>query len=149
VYNVARGLLWGDLDNDGGVDLVVTSIGGPVRVFRNVAPQRGHWLAVQARVPCPTDAKKERDAIGAEVTVHVGGEKFARLIYPTESYLSSNDLRAHFGLGTHAKYDKIAVVWPNQAREEFPGGACDQQLTLRQGSGKSLPKDTLKTPGRP
>src|SRR5207244_2522372 len=60
--NVARGLAVGDLNGDGALDLVVTEIGGPARILRNIAPQRGHWLMVRA-----VDPALKRDAIGAEV----------------------------------------------------------------------------------
>ena len=64
---VYRGMAWGDLDNDGAVDLVVTSIEGPVKVLKNIAPKKGHWLGVRA-----IDPKWKRDAIGARITLQLG-----------------------------------------------------------------------------
>jgi hypothetical protein len=69
---VTRGLAWVDLDGDGAMDLVTTSIEGPARVYRNVAPKAGHWLIVRA-----FDPNLKRDAIGALVTVIAGGRPFA------------------------------------------------------------------------
>jgi hypothetical protein len=63
-WNVARGLAVADIDDDGAPDLLVSSIGGRARLFRNVAPDRGHWLKVRA-----IDPKRKRDAYGAEVRV--------------------------------------------------------------------------------
>jgi hypothetical protein len=130
--NVARGLAVGDLDGDGALDLLVTTIGGRARLFRNVAPRHGHWLLVRA-----TDPKLHRDAYGAEVRVCAGGRTWQRLVSPAESYLCSNDSRVHFGLGPAERFDAVEVTWPDGTREEFPAGAADQVLTLRKGEGRS------------
>src|SRR5205807_4201458 len=74
---VGRGLAVGDFDNDGAPDLLITEIGGQARLLRNVAPGRGHWLAVRALLP-----QQKRDAYGAEVTVRAGGKAFWRLLNP-------------------------------------------------------------------
>jgi hypothetical protein len=129
--NVARGLAVGDIDGDGALDLLVTTAGGRARLFRNVAPGRGHWLLVRA-----VDPVLRRDAYGAEVRVRAAGRTWQRLINPAESYLSSNDCRAHFGLGSAASVEAIEVTWPDGVREVFPGGPADQVLTLRKGQGR-------------
>jgi hypothetical protein len=131
---VARGLAVGDLDNDGGSDLLVTRIAAPARVYRNIAP-RGHWLTV--RVVEPTLGG--RDAYGAEVTVTAGGHRQIVWVNPSQSYLCSNDPRAHFGLGSATRVDGINVVWPDGSEEQFAGVAADQIITLRKGSGQRVP----------
>jgi hypothetical protein len=131
--NVGRGLAVGDLDNDGALDVVITAIAGPVQVYRNVAPKQGHWLTVRA-----LDPALRRDAYGAELTVLAGGRRFIRTVNPGGSYLSHNDVRAHFGLGRAERVDAIQVRWPNGEREEFPGGAVDQHLVLRKGEGRPM-----------
>jgi hypothetical protein len=128
---VSRGLAVGDLTGDGALDLLVTSIAGPARLFRNVAPDRGHWLLVRAIDP----ALGGRDAYGAEVTVVDGERRWWRLINPGHSYLCSNDARAHFGLGSAHHVDAFHVVWPDGKRETFPGLDTDQVVVLRKGSG--------------
>jgi hypothetical protein len=128
---VGRGLACGDIDNDGAPDLLVTSTGGPAKLFRNVAPRRGHWLTVRAIDP----AAGGRDAYGAEITVQVGGRRWWRLVQPAYSYLCSNDPRAHFGLGGVTAVESIQVVWPDGTEEEFGGGAVDRLLVLRKESG--------------
>ncbi len=128
---VGRGLASGDLDNDGALDLLVTSAGGPAQLFRNVAPRRGHWLVIRALLP----AQGGRDACGAEIIVQAGGRRWWRLAHPSFSYLSSNDPRVHFGLGPVATVDSIQVLWPDGSTENFPGGPADRALVLRQGTG--------------
>jgi hypothetical protein len=129
--NVARGLAVGDIDGDGALDLLVTTIGGRARLYRNVAPARGRWLMVRA-----VDPKLQRDAYGAQVRVRAGGRTWQRLINPGESYLSSNDCRAHFGLGSAASVEAIEVTWPDGAREEFPGGPADGVREIHKGQGR-------------
>jgi hypothetical protein len=128
--NVARGLAWGDVDGDGAVDLLVTTVGGPARLYRNVAPKRGHWLLVRA-----VDPALKRDACGAEVRVRAGGRSFLRVIGPAASYLCSGDVRAHFGLGPAERVEGIEVVWPDGTRETFEGRPADQAVTLEKGKG--------------
>jgi hypothetical protein len=128
---VSRALVSGDIDNDGALDLLVTAIAGPARLYRNVAPKRGHWLLVRA-----VDPALKRDAYGAEITVEAGGRRWMRWINPGSSYLCSNDPRAHFGLGAAQRVDSIQVVWPDGSEETFPGRAADQLVVLRRGEGK-------------
>ncbi len=135
VPHVGRGLAVGDFDNDGAPDLLITEIGGRARLLRNVAPARGHWLAVRAVLPTA-----RRDAYGAEVTVRAGGRSYWRLLNPGYSYCSSNDPRGHFGLGPSARYEAIDVLWPDGRAETFPGGPADRQVELRQGEGTPNPK---------
>jgi hypothetical protein len=129
---VARGLAYGDVDGDGALDLLMTTVAGPARLFRNTAPQRGHWLMVRA-----IDPKLKRDAYGAEVTVLAGGRRQRRWANPGSSYLCSNDPRVHFGLGTAERVESIDIVWPDGSDESFPGRTADQVVTLYKGETKS------------
>jgi hypothetical protein len=128
--NVARGLAVGDVNGDGALDLLVTTAGGPARLYRNVAPDRGHWLLVRA-----TDPGLRRDAYGATVRVRAGERSWVRLINPCDSYLCSSDVRAHFGLGAVRQVDQIEVLWPDGSTETFPGGGVDRVVELPKGSG--------------
>ena len=130
---VARGLAWGDYDGDGAVDLLVTTIAGPARLYRNVVPGRGHWLMIRLLDP----AHGGRDAYGAEVSVQAGQRRWLGMVNPGQSYLCSGDPRVHFGLGRADRVDALHVVWPDGAEESFPGTAVDRVLTLRKGEGKS------------
>jgi hypothetical protein len=118
------------LGNDGGLDLLVSSIGAKARIFRNVAP-RGNWLLVRAIDP----AAGGRDAHGAKITVRAGERSHMRWCNPGSSYASSNDPRAHFGLGAAAQVDAIEVLWPDGTEERFAGVAANQSIVVRKGSG--------------
>src|SRR5581483_6002078 len=130
---VYRGLAVGDLNDDGALDLLVTSIAGPVRLFLNTVLARGHWLQVRALEGTPC-----RDAHGAEVTVRADSRRWINWVNPGSSYLCGSDPRAHFGLGSLERFDSIEVHWPDGSRELFPGGKADQQITLRKGTGRSV-----------
>jgi enediyne biosynthesis protein E4 len=129
---VGRGLACGDIDNDGALDLLAVCTGAPARLFRNIAPQRGHWLMIRAIEP----ACGGRDAYGAEITLEAGGRRWVRLVQPGYSFLVSNDPRVHFGLGALTAVDRIHIVWPEGQEEVFAGGPVDRSVVLQKGSGK-------------
>jgi enediyne biosynthesis protein E4 len=131
VPGVYRGLAVGDLGNRGALDLVVTEVAGPARLYRNVVPRRGNWLVVRA-----LDPATKRDAYGAEVTVEAGQRRFTRWVNPGTSYLSSNDPRAHFGLGSVERVDRIRVIWPDGSQETFAGQPANRHVSLRKGEGQ-------------
>lgn len=134
-WNVGRGLVAADFDNDGGIDLLVVPVGARARLFRNVVPDRGHWLKVRV-----VDPNRNRDAYGAEVRVRAGGREYFRVVSPAESYLCSGPAVAHFGLGSHSHIDAIEVLWPTgdaKTPEVFPGGSVDREIVLRRGEGRS------------
>jgi hypothetical protein len=130
--NVGRALAMGDLRNDGGLWLVSSGLADRVRLFRPIA-NKGHWLLVQA-----IDPRYRRDALGAEVRVSACGKQQVRTIHTSASYLCNNDPRAHFGLGSIDKIDRIEVRWPDGVFEEFPGGAADRLVKVKYGSGKRI-----------
>jgi enediyne biosynthesis protein E4 len=130
---VYRGLAVGDVDGDGALDLLVTQVAGPARLYKNVAPKRGHWLLVRA-----VDPALKRDAYGAEVRVRAGGRRWVGWVNPGQSYLCSNDPRVHFGLGGARRVDDLSVRWPDGSREVFPGGRADRVVELRKGAGKPV-----------
>jgi hypothetical protein len=134
VPGVYRGLCYGDVDGDGAVDLLVTAAAGRARLYKNVAPRRGHWLLIRA-----LDPALRRDAYGAEITVYAGGKRRRCWINAGSSYLCSNDPRGHFGLGTAEQVEKIEVLWPDGTEETFPGGAADRMVVVRKGEGKPKP----------
>jgi hypothetical protein len=133
-FNVARGLVCADFDGDGAPDLLVTALGDRVRLFRNVAPNRGNWLTVRA-----VDPKRNRDAYGAVVRVRAGGREYVRWVNPAESFLCSGSPVVHFGLGTAAAVEWVRVTWPDGEpglTESFPSGPVNRSVTLKRGEGR-------------
>jgi hypothetical protein len=130
---VSRGLVVGDLRNVGALDLVTTEIAGPARLFRNVAPKRGHWVVIRA-----LDPRLKRDAYGAEVVVRAGDRRWWRLVNPGSSFACSNDPRVHVGVGAVERIDAIEVLWPDGLRESFTNQPVDHHLVLRRGEGRRL-----------
>jgi len=129
---VGRSLAVGDIDNDGAPDLVLCTVAGPARLFRNVCPNRGHWLKIRLLLP----EQGGRDAIGAEPVVVANGKGHWALAQPATSYLVSNDPAIHFGLGAATKVDRVEVLWPDGTKETFGEAAVDKLLVLRKGATK-------------
>jgi hypothetical protein len=134
---VWRALATGDVRNEGALWLLATAVGGPARLYKNVAPDRGNWLVVRAY-----DAARKRDALGAEVTVTAGGRRWVRTAHADGSFACSSDPRAHFGLGSVQRIDHVDVVWPHdlegRRKERFEGGPVNRHRVLEQGRGKPL-----------
>lgn len=121
----SRGLAFGDIDNDGDIDLLVSNEGGPARLYRNDLENKNHWLVIRV-----IDSKLHRDAIGAEITVTANGKRFLRQVMPGYSYCSSNDVRVHFGLGSAASVDSIEIRWPDGTTKKYAGVAGNQIITI-------------------
>jgi len=130
---VYRVVMVGDLDNDGAADLITTRVDGLARVYRNIAPNRGHWVTVRAY-----DPTLKRDAYGAELTVRAGPHQYSRWMNPSYSFACSNDARAHVGLGTADRIDDFRIVWPDGTEEVFDGTPADRVVTLRKGEGRPI-----------
>ncbi len=133
IEEVSRAAAFGDIDNDGAIDIVVTNNNGPVRLLRNQAGARRHWLIVKLESP-----KLNRFAIGARVAVvRRGMDTQWRRVHSDSSYLSANDVRVHFGLGDKPEIEAVLVHWPDGAKERFDGIQSDRIVKLRQGTGKA------------
>jgi hypothetical protein len=127
---VSRGLAVGDIDNDGDFDLLVSNNGQDAELLRNDGGNRANALVVRLRGRSPNT-----DAIGARVRVISGSRTQFRDVKAGSSYLSQNDLRAHFGLGSAARADRVEVKWPSGATETFADVAANEIVTIDQGKG--------------
>lgn len=112
---LGRGVAWGDLDDDGRIDLVISHTNAPAVLLRNTTPTDHHWLGVRLR------GKKPHDPIGARVTLTIGDRKLLRVVKGGGSYLSTGDRRLVFGLGKATEVAELEVRWPDGARQSFSG----------------------------
>lgn len=124
----ARGAGFGDLDNDGKVDVVVSHLNEPVSVLRNIAATEGrHWLGVELI------GKQNRDVVGARIVLESGPSPQSRFVKGGASFASTNDRRMIFGLGTESKVNKVTVYWPGGGVQEYTGLPADDYWRLVEG----------------
>ncbi|MGH9350307.1 MAG: CRTAC1 family protein, partial [Vicinamibacterales bacterium] len=126
----SRAAAFGDVDGDGGLDILVVNRDAGAHLLRNVAPKRGHWLIVRVV------EEHGRDALGAELTLTAGARRIRADVRAAYSYLASNDPRVHVGLGTVTRVDGITVRWPDGMREAFGPFDADRVVTIRRGHGR-------------
>ena len=124
---VSRGLAVGDLDNDGRLDLVINDLDGEAQVLHNEMTGAGHWLLVALR-----GRGLNTDAVGALVSVRAGATTQTRLVRSGTGYLSQDDMRLHFGLGTATRVDSLEVRWPDGATTRLQDVKVDEVLEIRQ-----------------
>ncbi len=127
VKTVARGACFADYDNDGKVDAFVVNLGAPAELLHNVTPNSGHWIALKLK-----GTKSNRDGIGAVVEVEAGGHVQTAQRVAGSGYLSQDDDRLHFGLGSISKIDKLIVRWPSGRIQVLENVAPDRVLTVEE-----------------
>lgn len=123
-----RGSAFVDLNNDGFMDVVVTSLNQTPRILLNSADNGNHWLLIQA-----TGRKSNRDAIGTKIKVSTpSGRTLYNHITVSVGFMSSSDRRLHFGLGSEKSVASMEVQWPNGTVQTFTDIAADQILKLEE-----------------
>jgi len=129
--SVGRGAAFGDLFNDGRVDVVINAVDHAPVLLRNVSADHHHWVELQL-IGGP---KSPRDAVGATVYLTSGGIRQRGDVLSGGSYLSSNDFRLHFGLGDSTTIDAIEIHWPSGEVEQRKLSSVDRIFTVTEGKG--------------
>jgi hypothetical protein len=131
---VARGAAFGDVDNDGDMDVLVGSNNGPLELLINDVGNRQHWIGIRA-----IGRAQPRDMLGARVgVVRADGRTVWRRVRSDGSYASANDPRVLVGLGAAAGVTRVRIAWPGGRTEEWTGVAPDRWTTLEEGSGRPV-----------
>ena len=130
-----RGAAFGDYDNDGDVDVVVTNVHERADLFRLDTKGTHHWLLLKL-----VGTRSHRNAIGARVRAVRGATVQVEEVRGGGSYISQNDLRVHFGLGDAARVDRIEVRWPSGLVESWADVPDDRILELVEGTGTAAEK---------
>lgn len=145
--NFSNGAAYGDLDNDGDLDLVVSNNNAPLGVFRNqsVEKLKTHFLRVKLK-----GTGKNPHAIGAKVYIHQKGQIQYLQQMPNRGFQSSSDLNLVFGLGANPLIDSLTVIWPDDKTQSFKNIKGDVELTLNYTDAKNIWKlpapQTVKSP---
>ena len=136
---VGRGMAVGDLDNDGRLDAVVSTNGGAAHILHNETATTNHWLTLLL-----VGHKSNRDAIGAEIKVTTPHGAQYWTVSTAGSYLSSNDKRAHFGLGPDPEATTVEIRWPSGIQQKLEHVAGDRQVRVDEPTAQA---SHSRTPG--
>ncbi len=131
VVVVGRGAAFGDLFNNGKIDVVMNNMDGVPVLLKNVNPDHHHWVDLKL-IGGP---RSPRDAVGTTVYLTAAGIRQRGDVLSGGSYLSSNDLRVHFGLGDATTVDSVDIHWPSGAREKVKLPSVDRIFTIEEGRG--------------
>ena len=128
---VSRGVAFGDIDNDGDIDLIIGDLDGPPQLLRNDGANANNSIIIKT-----VGVKSNRSGIGARVTVVSGDLTQLDEVRSGDSYISQSDLRLHFGLQKRTKVDSIQVLWPSGVIDKVSGVGVNRIVTIKEGQGK-------------
>ena len=127
--SVLSTVAFGDLNNDGLVDIAVNCNNGPPLILRNRANRDNHWLSLNL-----IGSVSNRDAIGTKVRLVCDGIQQTRFVSTAGSYISASDKRVHFGLGTGKTAESVELTWPSGTVQRLESVPVDQILSVREPS---------------
>ena len=127
---VARGAAFADIDNDGDLDVLVTTNHGPAYLYRNDLRNGNRSIRFRLR-----GTRSNRDAIGATVRLYAGGERFSRLVRSGSSYLSQSELPVTFGVGRRDRIERAVILWPSGREEEYKNLRAGRRYVCIEGEG--------------
>lgn len=136
----SRGLALGDFWSDGRVSIVINNMNARPSLLVNSVRSANHWIGLKT-----VGTRSNRDGIGARITVTAGKRKMIDEVRSGSSYISQNDLRVHFGLGSATKMDSVEIRWPSGLVERFEDLRVDAIHTLKEGSGRAIDPDVKKS----
>jgi len=140
----SRGLAVGDLWNDGKLSAVVSNMNAPPSLLVNQMRSPNHWIAFHT-----IGTTSNRDAIGARIMVKAGGRLLVNEVRSGSSYISTSDMRVHFGLGAASKLESVQIRWPNGATEQFANLKIDQINDVKEGTGVAVLLDEKNNEKKP
>lgn len=126
---VGRGAACADIDADGDLDILVTTVAGPPRLLRNDQASQHHWLRLHL---VGNGTTSNRDAIGARAVLQAGGESQARCVMPTRSYLSQSERTLTFGLKEATTIDLVTITWPDGTEQVLTDVGIDRLQVVTQ-----------------
>jgi hypothetical protein len=127
---LGRGLATGDYDNDGRMDALIVDYEGAPILLHNVSTTPHHWISFQLR-----GRGANRFAHGAKITARAGKRIWTGCVAAASSYLSSSDIRVHFGLGETSRLESLTINWPDGTRSSFVNVEANRIVTIQQGQG--------------
>ena len=138
IPQVSRGAAFGDLFNDGHVDIVVENLDGKPMILREEGGNHNHWIAFEL-----AGTKSNRLALNARIKAVAGDLIQVDEVRSGGSYLSQNDLRIHFGLGSHDRLDRVEILWPTGKSDTITNLAADHIYALKEGEG-IVPREQMR-----
>ena len=135
IPQASRGAAFGDLDNDGDIDVVVENLDGAPMILRNDGGNQKHWITLEL-----VGSKSNRLAIGAKVKAIAGSLVQLDEVRSGGSYLSQSDLRIHFGLGDANKVDRLEIRWPSARTEVLSDLAANHFYVVKESEGVVAPE---------
>ena len=130
--HVGRGACFGDYDNDGDIDVYIVNLEESGVLLRNNKGNQNNWIDFSL-----IGETSNRDGVGARISISAGGKKQYAQKVSSSGYLSTNDPRVHFGLGSNKTVDTLKIIWPSGKTQELQNIKANQVITIRESEAKT------------